>query len=221
MEGSLRRRGSKWYYSFEAGSVDGKRKRIERVGGRTKKEAAAALREALQEYENAGFFFEPSEISVADYMDYWTKNYVEINCKYHTIEAYQNIIDNHIKPGLGSFKLKSLTPVILQEFINQKYLSGYSKNHLTNMITVLSGSFKYAVHPCKFIKENPMQYVKHPKYEHSKKDTEQFRLGIQLSFAPAHPRDHSFRERRQREGRPRAARPCQYRNHARNLYASY
>ena len=67
MAGHVRKRGNKWYYSFEASSVDGKRKRIERVGGRTKKEAEAALRKALQEYENAGLHFEPSEISVADY----------------------------------------------------------------------------------------------------------------------------------------------------------
>jgi integrase len=168
MEGHVRKRGSKWYYSFEASSVDGKRKRIERVGGRTKKEAEAALRIALQEYENAGLHFEPSEISVADYMDYWFKNYVLINCKYNTQYSYEAIIKNHIKPALGVYKLKSLTPAMLQEFVNNKYLTGISKNHLTNIMTVLSGSLKYAVHPCKFIKDNPMQYVKYPKYEHSK-----------------------------------------------------
>jgi hypothetical protein len=49
MEGYVRKRGEKWYYSFEeASSVEGKRKRIERVGGRTKKEAEAALRKALE-----------------------------------------------------------------------------------------------------------------------------------------------------------------------------
>lgn len=78
------------------------------------------------------------------------------------------IIRNHIKPAIGFYKLKSLTPAILQEFINGKYLSGFSKNHLTNIFSVLNGSFKYAVHPCKFIKDNPMQYVRYPKYEHSK-----------------------------------------------------
>ncbi len=168
MEGHVRKRGNKWYYSFEASIVDGKRKRIERVGGRTKKEAEAALRKALEEYNNAGLHFEPTEISVYDYMDYWFKNYVQLNCKYNTQNNYETIIKNHIKPALGIYKLKSLTPVILQEFINKKYLSGFSKNHLTNMMTVLSGSIKYAVHPCKFIKDNPMQYVKYPKYEHSK-----------------------------------------------------
>lgn len=168
MAGHVRKRGNKWYYSFEASSVDGKRKRIERVGGRTKKEAEAALRKALQEYENAGLHFEPSEISVADYMDYWFKNYVQVNCKYNTQCGYEAIIKNHIKPVLGVYKLKSLTPAMLQEFVNNKYLSGLSKHHLTNIISVLSGSLKYAVHPCNFIKDNPMQYVKYPKYEHSK-----------------------------------------------------
>jgi hypothetical protein len=76
MEGHVRKRGNKWYYGFEASNVDGKRKRIERVGGYTKKEAEAALRRALMEYEYAGIHFQPAEISVADYMDYWVRNYV-------------------------------------------------------------------------------------------------------------------------------------------------
>ena len=40
------------------GSVVGKRKRIERIGGRTKKEAESALRKALEEYEKAGTWSE-------------------------------------------------------------------------------------------------------------------------------------------------------------------
>jgi integrase len=170
MEGHVRKRGEKWYYSFEASSVDGKRKRIERVGGRTKKEAEAALRISLQEYNNAGLHFEPTEISVSDYLDYWFKNYVKVNCKYNTQNGYETIIKNHIKPAFGVYKLKSLMPAMLQEFVNSKYLNGISKNHLTNIMTVLSGSLKYAVYPCKFTKDNPMQYVKYPKYEHSKLD---------------------------------------------------
>lgn len=172
MEGHVRKRGDKWYYSFEASSINGKRKRIERVGGRTKKEAEAALRKAIESYNNSGLHFEPKEISVADYMDYWYKNYVLLNCKYNTQVGYKLLIEKHIKPAFGIYSLKSLVPSMLQEFVNDKYLEGTSKSHLTNMITVLSGSLKYAVHPCKFIKENPMQYVKYPKYKHEKTKSE-------------------------------------------------
>ena len=172
MSGSVRKRGAKWYYSFEASSIDGKRKRIERVGGRTKKDAEAALRKALDEYEHAGMHFEPSEISVADYMDYWLENYVRVNCKYNTQLSYEGIVKNHIKPSIGFYKLKALTPAVIQEFVNGKYLSGFSKNHLDNIITVLVSALKFAVHPGGFIKDSPGQYIKHPKYEHTKLETD-------------------------------------------------
>lgn len=167
MEGYVRKRGSKWYYSFEASSVKGKRKRIERVGGRTKKEAQAALRKALLAYDNAGIYFEPTEISLSDYMDYWFKNHVLVNCKHNTQVAYQVILTNHVKPALGIYKLKALTPALLQEFINERYRSGISKSHLGCIMNVLSSALRHAVYPCAFIKDNPLQYVKKPKYEHS------------------------------------------------------
>ena len=70
MSGHLRKRGNKWYYSFETSSVDGKRKRIERVGGLTKKESQQALRKAMLEYENAGAHFAPVNMSLSDFSDY-------------------------------------------------------------------------------------------------------------------------------------------------------
>lgn len=51
MEGSVRKRGNYWAYSFEVAKEDGKRKRIERTGGKTKKEALESLRKAILEYE--------------------------------------------------------------------------------------------------------------------------------------------------------------------------
>jgi len=51
MKGSVRKRGEKWYYYFDLGVVDGKRKRVERVGGNTKKEAEKALREAMSKFD--------------------------------------------------------------------------------------------------------------------------------------------------------------------------
>jgi integrase len=172
MEGHIRKRGEKWYYSFEAAEINGKRKRIERVGGRTKKEAEAALRNALQEYNNAGMFFEPSQISLSDYLDYWYSNYVSIECKPNTQRIYKTIIDIHIKPYLGQYKLTSITSQILQQHLNKLYSNGLSKNYLSNIHGVLSGSFFYAVEPGHFIKINPMMYVKLPKCPHKKADTD-------------------------------------------------
>lgn len=164
MKGGVRKKGKRWYYYFDAGVVDGKRKKIERAGGDTKKEAEKALREALGEFEDCGSALNESNISVADYLDYWHEQYVLVNCKYNTQQGYRRIIDNHIKPILGIYKLKSLTPTVLQEFLNKKSLNGLKKNTISNFYGVLSGSLRMAVYPYKLIKENPMQYVTMPKY---------------------------------------------------------
>lgn len=164
MKGGVRKKGKRWYYYFDAGVVDGKRKKVERAGGDTKKEAEKALREALGEFEDCGSALNESNISVADYLDYWHEQYVLVNCKYNTQQGYRRIIDNHIKPILGIYKLKSLTPTVLQEFLNKKSLNGLKKNTISNFYGVLSGSLRMAVYPYKLIKENPMQYVTMPKY---------------------------------------------------------
>ena len=164
MEGSVRKKGNKWYYSFEVGKENGKRKKIERAGGSTKKEALEALRKAIIEFENAGSYIDESNISVSDYFDYWFKEYVLLNCKPNTQKGYKRLINNHIKPQIGIYQLKKITPAKLQELINLKYRNCFSKNYLSNLYGVLSGAFKSAVYPYQLIKENPMLFVKTPKY---------------------------------------------------------
>jgi len=77
---------------------------------------------------------------------------------------------------LGVYKLKSLTPAALQEFINQKYLSGLSKSSIDNFYGVLSAALKSSVYPYQFIKENPIQYVKLPKDNTSKSSKEDLKI---------------------------------------------
>ena len=112
MNGGVRKRGSTWSYYFDLGKVDGKRKKKERGGFRTKKEAEIALAAALHEYNHAGTVFEPSEITVSDFLDQWYKLYCEPNLKYNTQVAYLRIIEGHIKPKFGVYKLKSMAPAI-------------------------------------------------------------------------------------------------------------
>lgn len=163
MKGGVRKRSNKWYYYFDLGIVEGKRKKVERVGGNTKKEAEKSLREALNEYENSGIVFEESNISLSDYLDFWYKEYVLLNCKYNTQESYRINIEKHIKPKLGAYKVKALTPAILQNFINKKYKEDYSQSTLQVLKAILHRSLKSAVYPYKHIRENPMQYVSIPK----------------------------------------------------------
>ncbi|MGM0239432.1 tyrosine-type recombinase/integrase [Enterococcus sp. AZ103] len=173
MEGSVRKRGGSWYYSFEGAKIDGKRQRIERFGGYTKADAQEALRKAIISYEN-GDQIDFSNISVADYFDYWHKNYVVKNLKLNTQNNYRNVINKYIKPEIGKYKLKSIGPAKLQEFVD-KLPNGFdrplAKHSVEIVITVLKGAFKKAVYPFQLIKNNPTAYIEMPKYDKKTKQT--------------------------------------------------
>lgn len=159
----VRKRGEKWYYSFEAASIDGKRKRIERVGGKTKKEALEKGVQALNEYNNSGQHFEPASVSVADFLDYYMDNYCKINNKYNTQVGNISVIEKHLKPAFGVYKLSALGTAAIQEFVNDKFVSGnFAKSTLENIIAPLSQAFEYAI-DLGYVKDNPCRRIKYPK----------------------------------------------------------
>lgn len=152
-----------WEYRFEAAKVDGKRKHISKAGFKTKKEAEIAGTKALAEYNNAGLTFEPTEISVADFFDYWINNYCKMNIADSTMVGYKNIIKIHLKPRIGHYKLRAVNTLILQEQINDIYVSrGFTKSFMKNIMKVLKGSFEYAYSTAGLIQTNPAERVKLP-----------------------------------------------------------
>lgn len=152
-----------WEYRFEAAKVDGKRKHISKAGFKTKKEAEIAGTKAMAEYSNAGLHFEPTEISVSDYLDYWLKNYCAMNVADSTMVAYKNIINKHLKPRIGHYKLKAITTLVLQEQINDIAVNrAFTKSFMKNILKVLKGSFKYAYVTARLIQTNPAEYVTLP-----------------------------------------------------------
>lgn len=170
-----RKRGKTWEWSFEGAKIDGKRQPISKGGYRTKAEAITAGTQAKAEYESAGRVFRPSEISVADYLDYWYENYVQRYLKYNSQLDYERKIRVHIKPVLGKYRLAALEPDIIQKWIDEKKDEGLSQSMVKNILACLQGALNYAVQPCKFIMSNPCLYVKTPKIlvsEESKAHTE-------------------------------------------------
>lgn len=111
MTGGTRKRGSTWSYYFDLGTVDGKRQKKEKGGFKTKKDAEQALTKAMNEYNNSGQSFEPSEITLSDYLDFWFDNFCKMNLKYNTQVGYLQIIENHLKPTFGHYIIFSTPPV--------------------------------------------------------------------------------------------------------------
>ena len=187
MKGGTRKKGNKWYYYYDAGKEQRRDKngnlmfdeygeplyrriKVERVGGRTKKEAEAALAKALNEYNNSGQVFTPSEITVAEFLDQWYEQFCKMNLKYNTQLNYGGIIENHLKPAFGRYKLKSLKAASIQDYVNKLKVDGYAKATLGNIFNALSGALNYAVEPLHYIEYNPCDRVKIPRYEDGRQE---------------------------------------------------
>ena len=166
-EGQLDANGKKkapnWQYRFEGAKVNGKRKQYSKAGFRTKKEAEIAGTKAMNEYLNTGKNFEPTELSVADFLDYWIKTDLEVNLSDNTTYSYVTVINNHIKPALGHYKLRAIDTMALQEFMNSMASEGcYAKSYLETFLKVLKQGFKYAHKKTKFIPLNPAEDITLP-----------------------------------------------------------
>lgn len=161
-----RKKPANWEYRFEGAKIEGKRNTISKAGFKTKKEAEIEGTKALAQYNNAGLHFEPSEISVADYLEYWLNNYCKFNVADSTLTAYRNIIKNHIVPQIGMYRLKAVTTMNLQELVNNIYVNKqFTKSFMKNILKVLKGAFKYAKVTAKLIQTNPAEDVTLPKME--------------------------------------------------------
>lgn len=80
------------------------------------------------------------------------------------------IINKHLKPNFGKYKLKALNAAALQSYANKLKIQGYSKSHLTGILNVMQSALNYAVEPLKYINQNPMLIVKYPKIEKKPKE---------------------------------------------------
>lgn len=159
----MRKDGSySWEYRFECAPINGKRQSISKSGFKTKSEALAAGRIAQKEYEAAGEKVTISEISFADYLDYWIEHDCMIDLKESTVKSYKKKIELYIKPELGKFKLRAIKRQQLQDFIMKQFNAGFSRNSLVSLKGILTKCFNYA-YDNEMILGNPSMRLKIPK----------------------------------------------------------
>lgn len=150
-------------YRFETAKVDGKRKSISKSGFRTKKEALEAGSVALAEYQRCGDIFNPTTMSLSDYMDSWLETYCRQNVKQGTFITYKRVIDHHIKPELGKYRLSTISPAVIQTHINKMCKQNYSKSLVQSVLSIIKFAFAYAEYPLELVKQNPALMVRIPK----------------------------------------------------------
>ena len=137
------------------------------VSGKTQKEVAQKMRELTAELD-AGTYHEPCKLTVGEWLDIWTKDYLTA-VKPRTQDSYKTTVDTHLKPAFGAMKLEALTTHDIQQFYNRlkdgdKKQSALSPKTIRNIHGVLHKALEQAV-DLGYIRTNPTDKCKLPKVE--------------------------------------------------------
>ena len=90
--------------------------------GKTQKEVREKMQAAAVAVQD-GDFFEPSRMTVSQWLDLWLEEY-SADWKYMTKQKYETVCRVHLKPALGATKLAKLTAPQIQRFYNELGRSG-------------------------------------------------------------------------------------------------
>jgi len=147
MRGHITKRGKDSYtivLELEKDHTSGKRKQQWISVKGTKKEAEKRLSELLHQLDN-GVFIKPTKTTLAEYLERWIKDYVNINLAPRTAEGYQMIMHRHIMPALGNKFLTQLKPEHLQKYYSDKLNAGLSAQTVRHHHTALHKALQTAV----------------------------------------------------------------------------
>lgn len=143
-----------WEARYTAGYDPGTGKQIQRsITGKTQKEVSQKLKAATAAID-AGTYTAPSKMTVGEWLDIWTKEYLS-QIKPRTAESYIIITNKHLKPGLGGTKLDRLDTHTVQTFYNGlSEIKNLSAKTVRNIHGVLHKALQQAVKN-KYISYNP------------------------------------------------------------------
>lgn len=163
MRGTIKKEGNSWYYMVYVGvnPITQKKQYKKKRGFRLKSEAEAACAELIAKLKT-GNALEDEKINVSDYLDYWLKTYVKVNCAYRTYQRY-NLSCNDVKKYLGTIKLSRLNPLLIETFYQDVLRDkNISTNTLLKTHRTLHLALRHAVQ-WKLITSNPSDFVNKPK----------------------------------------------------------
>lgn len=169
--GTIRKRpDGRWEARFTVGRDPGTGKQIQKsIYGKTQTEVRKKLQQTCSEIDN-GTYVEPTKLTVSNWLDIWLEEYTA-NLKPYTLKSYTGIINNHIKPSIGSVKLNSLSTHTIQGFYNKSFKGtnlkqGLSPKTVKNIHGVLHKALEQASN-IGYIKFNPTNSCTLPRMEKS------------------------------------------------------
>lgn len=168
-EGSIYKRGNKWYGLVTVGrDAEGKLVR-KPASGSTKTEVAEKLREISQQYKGIDLK-QASSYTVAEWVYFWLENYAKPQLEETSFNSYKHNLENHIVENFGHYKLTEITGMDIQVKYNQMFSDKekYSSTTLKYVHNKFKLCLKQAVSN-RMIAHNPCEGVLLPKARTAKK----------------------------------------------------
>ena len=144
-EGSIRKRkDGTWEARVTIGiSADGKQQR-KSLYGKTRQEVSAKMTDLLNNLQK-GIITNPTEMTLAEWLDFYMLEYKKQYVKPTTYNNYTVKVKNHIKPAIGHYKLKALRQDIIQKFVNSLSDKGLAPSTVIDVFKLLSNALETAV----------------------------------------------------------------------------
>ncbi len=142
-------------------TVGGKRRSFY---GDKQSDVVKAMRAALKASDD-GMYFEPTRITVSEWLDIWLKEYAAPSLKTLSLSTYDSRIRTHIKPALGKLKLSELNATHIQTLYNNlTRREGLSPKTVKNVHGILHKAISQAV-KLRYIPYNPADACELPRME--------------------------------------------------------
>lgn len=145
------------------------------ANGKTKQEVIDKLAELKTDYNRGDYVFK-SDTTVAEWAKHWLETYKKPNMTYGSHLRYKSLIDNHLLPTMGEYKLQELTKPLLEQsygkMFQKKMKKGDTSEYSHATLNALTSLFKKCLQEAVangILNKNPHDGVQLHKLRPSKK----------------------------------------------------
>lgn len=165
-EGTIyRRKDGRYEIAVKAEANVGTRKRI-RAYANSRAEADEKLTELKRQIQQ-GIPLPDKAWRLGPYLDHWLEEVVRPTRRATTYELYEGTVRLNLKPDLGTYRLRQLSVLTLQRYLNQQLASGKSIRKVQVIRTVLSAALTRAQRE-ELLTHNVARLVELPTWERQK-----------------------------------------------------
>jgi integrase len=131
------------------------------LSGRTRADVAEQMKKALRDQQQ-GANITPERVTLGAHLDRWLTDVVKPTCSFKTHRTYSDLVEQHVKPALGSVLLAKVTTPQIQHLLNEKDRVGLSPKTVKHIRDCLRAALNVAVNDWEIIARNPASRAKPP-----------------------------------------------------------